>query len=164
MGPIRTVDLELRTDDAGDLFARGTVGGHEVLVSTAGDGLVDAGVDAFVPVGGGADATGPTTVVEGADRRFDGVELQHTHRRVEIADGAGRRVTLDASADAPAVGVEVRREDGEFDQYVGRIDDTPRRLRVDDGGVSYVRAGSVGERPPSEGRNDWEREREGGRR
>lgn len=157
-----TIDLELRTDDAGDLLARGTVGGHEVLVATAGDGLVGAGVDAFVPVGGEAAAAGPTTVGEGAERRFDGVELQHAHRRVEIADAEGRRVTLDASADAPAVGVEVRRADGEYDQYVGRIDDTPRRLRVGVDGVGYGRTESVVDR--SGGRDDWEREREGGRR
>lgn len=163
MGTTPTVDLELRTDDAGDLFARGTVGGHEVRVSTAGGGLVDAGVDVFVPVGGDAAETGPTTLDEGADRRVGGVELQHTHRRVDVADRRGRRVTLDASADAPAVGVAVRREDGEFDHYVGRIDDTPRRLRVDEGGVSYVRAGSVGDRTAA-GRNDWERASEDGPR
>lgn len=162
MGTSHTVDLELRTDEAGDLLARGAVGGHEVLVSTAGDGLVGAGVDAFVPVGGDGETAGPTTVAEGAERRFDGVELQHTHRRVEIADSAGRRVTLDASAERPAVGVDVRRADGEYDQYVGRIDDTPRRLRVGAGGVSYARAESVVDR--SGVRNDWEREREGERR
>ena len=157
-----TVDLELRTDDAGDLLARGTVGGHEVFVSTAGDGLVGAGVDAFVPVGDDGETTGPTTVVEGGERRFDGVELQHTHRRVEIADPEGRRVTLDASADRPAVGVDVRRADGGYDQYVGRIDDTPRRLRVGERGVSYAPAESVVDR--SGARDDWEREREGGPR
>ncbi|MEF8818940.1 MAG: hypothetical protein V5A31_03075 [Haloferacaceae archaeon] len=157
-----TVDLELRTDDAGDLFARGTVGGHEVLVATAGDGLVGAGVDAVVPVGDEGGATGPTTVGKGTERRFGGVELRHAHRRVEIADAAGRRVTLDASAEAPAVGVEVRRADGEYDQYVGRIDDTPRRLRVGADGVGYGRPESVVDR--GGGRDDWERRREGGRR
>ena len=162
MRPSHTVDLELRTDRTGDLLARGTVGGHEVLVSTAGGGLVGAGVDAFVPVGDDGEATGPTTVVEGAERRFDGVELQHTHRRVEIADPEGRRVTLDASAETPAVGVEVRRADGGYDQYVGRVDDTPRRLRVGASGVSYAQPESVVDRAGR--RDDWEREREGGPR
>jgi hypothetical protein len=157
-----TVDLELRTDEAGDLLARGTVGGHEVLVSTAGDGLVGAGVDAFVPVGGGRGAAGPTTVVEGGERRFGGVELHHTHRRVELADPAGRRVTLDASAETPAVGVDVRRADGGYDQYVGRVDDTPRRLRLGADGVSYARVGSVVDR--SGGGDEWERERDDRRR
>ena len=162
MGTTPTVDLKLRTDEAGDLFARGTVGGHEVLVSTAGDGLVDAEVDVFVPVGGDTAGTGPATLGEGADRRVGGVELQHTDRRVGVADRRGRRVTLDASADTPAVGVAIRREDGDFDHYVGRIDDTVRRLRVAESGVTYVRASSVGDR--TAGRNDWERASEGGQR
>jgi hypothetical protein len=157
-----TVDLKLRTDDAGDLLARGTVGGHEVLVSTAGNGLVGAGVDAVVPLGGDRGATGPTTVVQGGERRFDGVELHHTHRRVELADPGGRRVTLDASADRPAVGVDVRRADGEYDQYVGRIDDTPRRLQVGESGVSYAPVESVVDRGGPQ--DDWEQEREGGPR
>ncbi|MFB6168878.1 MAG: hypothetical protein ABEJ43_08535 [Haloferacaceae archaeon] len=158
MGTTHTVDLELRTDDAGDLLARGTVGGHEVLVSTAGDGLVGAGVDAFVPLGGDRGATGPATVVEGGERRFDGVELRHARRRVELADPEGRRVTLDASADRPAVGVDVRRADGGYDQYVGRVDDTPRRLRLGPDGVSYARVGSVVE--GARGREEWEQKRE----
>jgi hypothetical protein len=162
MGASHTVDLTLRTDEDGDLHARGTVGGHEVLVTTAGDGLIED-VDALVPVGDDTAASGPRVVGEGEERRYDGVALRHAHRRVEITDEEGRRVALDASADTPAVGVQVRDDDGEFDQYVGRVDETPRRLRFDEDGVSYGTAESVVDRaadrlPDDAGRTDGGRE------
>jgi len=138
-----TVDLAVRTDGDGALFARGVVGGQSVLVTAAGDGLVGAAVEAVVPVGG-AERAGPTTVAEGESRRFGGVDVQHAHRRVDVADGEGRWATLDDSAATPAVGLQVRRADGGFDHHVGRVDDEPRRLLFGADGASYRR---VGRRP-----------------
>lgn len=165
MPPSHTVDLTLRTDEDGDLHARGTVGGREVLVTTAGDGLI-GDVDALVPLGGEATASGPRVVGEDETREYDGVAVRHSHQRVEVADGEGRRVALDASAEAPAVGVQIRDDDGEFDQYVGRVDETPRRLLFDEDGVSYGTAESVVDRaadrlPDDAGRTDGGRETDG---
>ncbi len=140
MGPSPTVDLAVRTDGDGALFARGVVGGQSVLVTVGTGGLVGADVDVVVPVGR-SNAAGPTTVAEGESRRVGGVDVQHAHRRVDVADAEGRWATLDASATTPAVGLQVRRADGGFDHHVGRVDDDPRRLLFGADGASYRRVG-----------------------